>query len=688
MTKPTHPLWPLPILAALVLCAAAAPLLANGDASTFGPRDVFELEYASDPQIAPDGSRIVYARTSLDIMTDRPNSDLWTINWDGTGHRPLISGKASFRSPRWSPSGDRLAYVSSDEDGRSQIFVRYSDTGQVAKLTHLERGPGGLSWSPDGQWIAFSMFVPEQPKPFAKMPAKPQGATWAPPARVYDTMFYRSDGGGFSQPGFRQLFVLTAEGGTPRQLTTGKFNHGGTPSWSADGKTLYFSGNLRDEWEDDPSNSEVYALDLASGDLKALTSRHGPDRSPIVSPDGKHIAFGGYDQKYLGHQNSVLQVMDADGKNVRTLGAEIDRSLGGQRWSSDGKSLYFTYSTEGNGKLARISLDGEVGILADNFGGLSLGRPYGGGQYSVSKNDRFAFTVTNPSHPADLAVVEQGKEPRRLTRLNDDLFGHKELGAVEEIWWKSSHDGLDVQGWIAKPPGFDPSKKYPLILEIHGGPFSDYGDRFAAEIQLYASAGYVVLYTNPRGSTSYGEDFANEIHHAYPSNDYDDLMSGVDEVIAQGYVDEKQLFVTGGSGGGVLTSWIVGHTERFAGAAVQKPVINWYSWVLTADIPTAHMTWFPGLPWDNLEHYMQRSPISYVKNVTTPTMLITGEADYRTPMSESEQYYQALQLVGVETALVRIPEASHGIAARPSHLISKVQHILAWFERYRTSGDV
>ena len=488
----------------------------------------------------------------------------------------------------------------------------------------------------------------------------------------------------FNQPGFRHLFILTAEGGTPRQLTTGHFNHGGTPSWSPDGKTIYFSANLREGWEKDPSNSEIYALDVATGDLKTLTTRDGPDSSPTVSPDGTKIAYTGFDQKYLGHQNSVIRVMNADGTGIKTLGMELDRGAGSLRWAADGKSLFFTYSNEGNGKVARISLDGEVGVLAENFGGLSLGRPYGGGAYSVSGNGRFAFTLTRPDHPADLAVGKQGEDSRRLTHLNDDLFGHKDLAQVEEIWWKSSHDGLDVQGWIAKPPGFEASKKYPLLLEIHGGPFSDYGDRFAAEIQLYASAGYVVLYTNPRGSTSYGEDFANEIHHNYPNNDYDDLMSGVDAVIAKGYIDDQQLFVTGGSGGGVLTSWIVGHSGRFAGAAVQKPVINWYSWVLTADIPTAYLTWFPGLPWDHLEHYMKRSPISYVKNVTTPTMLVTGEVDYRTPMSESEQYYQALQLVGVESALVRIPEASHGIAARPSHLISKVQHILAWFERYRT----
>lgn len=310
---------------------------------------------------------------------------------------------------------------------------------------------------------------------------------------------------------------------------------------------------------------------------------------------------------------------------------------------------------------------------------------YAGGQYSVAPTGTIAFTHSRPDHPADVAVVSKGGAARRLTHLNEDLFGHKELAKVEEIWYTSSFDNRDVQGWIAYPPGFDAAKKYPLLLEIHGGPFANYGDRFAAEIQLYAAAGYVVLYTNPRGSTSYGKEFGNLIHHNYPGEDYDDLMSGVDAVIAKGFIDNSNLFVTGGSGGGVLSSWIVGHTDRFRAAVVQKPVINWYSFVLTADNSVFFTKyWFPGFPWDHLEHYMKRSPLHYVGNVTTPTMLLTGEVDYRTPISESEQFYEALKLRKVDAALVRIPGASHGIARRPSQLIAKVAHVLKWFQTYRT----
>jgi acylaminoacyl-peptidase len=326
-------------------------------------------------------------------------------------------------------------------------------------------------------------------------------------------------------------------------------------------------------------------------------------------------------------------------------------------------------------------------VLANQLGGLDLGRPYGGGSFTVANNGRFAFNFTTPDHPADIAVGAAGQQVVRLTRLNDDLFEHKTLGAVEEVWFPSSFDQRKVEGWIVKPPGFDATKKYPLLLEIHGGPFANYGARYATEIQLYAAAGYVVLYTNPRGSTSYGEEFGNLIHHDYPNHDYEDLMSGVNAVVAKGYVDTTNLMVTGGSGGGVLTAWIVGHTNRFRAAVVQKPVINWYSFVLTADADAFFTKyWFPGMPWDNQEQYMKRSPITYVGNVTTPTMLITGAVDYRTPSSEAEQFYEALKLRKIPTAMVRVPNASHEISAIPSHMMAKVAYILGWFGTYRTGS--
>jgi len=660
---------------------------ANGQkqSAVFEPIDVFDLEYASDPQIAPDGASVVYVRNFKDIMTDRNRSNLWMVTADGKNHRPLTTGMENDRSPRWSPRGDRLIYISSKED-RSQIYLRWMDTGQEARLSNLSSAPGGLSWSPDGKWIAFTMFVPAKGPSLAKLPSGPKGAKWNDPPKYIEKMKFKADGSPNILPdGYRHVFLLSAEGGTPWQLTSGDFNYGSV-AWHPGSSKLLVSANLQKDWVYSPNDSEVHEIDIASGELKTLTSRIGPDNAVGYSPDGSTIAYTGYDDKYLGLQLSQIYIMDRNGKNSRSLTARLDRGASNVIWSADGSGLYFQYHDKGNSKVAFVDLEGAVSTICDNVGGLSLGRPYSGGQFSVSDKDLFAFTHSTPAHPADVAIGSKAGVVTRLTHLNEDLFTYKSLGEVEEIWYKSSYDGQDIQGWICKPPNFDPSKKYPLILEIHGGPFTNYGDRFSAEVQLYASAGYVVLYTNPRGSTSYGADFGNEIHHNYPSQDYDDLISGVDAVIAKGYVDEEQLFVTGGSGGGVLTSWIVGKTNRFKAAVVAKPVINWASFVLHADNPAFFAKyWFGGFPWEEgqMEKYWARSPLSLVGNVRTPTLLLTGEQDYRTPMSETVQYYTALKLQKVPTGLVRIQNSGHGIANTPSNLISKVTYILAWFDKYQ-----
>jgi acylaminoacyl-peptidase len=505
---------------------------------------------------------------------------------------------------------------------------------------------------------------------------------------VIQKLQYRADGQGYLKDGYFHLFVVPTTGGSARQVTAGDYHHQGTPSWTPKSDALVFSANRHKGWQHDPLNSEVYEVALADRAIRALTSRNGPDGAPVVSPDGKRVAYLGFDDELQGYQVTKLYVMDRDGGHPSELTGALDRDAVSPLWKEDGSGLFFKYDDEGTTRVAFVPMDGEMQTLASAVGGTSLGRPYSSGSFSIAKNGSFAFTYSNPLRPADVAVVDPQGAVKVLTDLNEDLLGHKTLGEIEEIWYTSSHDGRRVQGWIVKPPGFDASRKYPLILEIHGGPFASYGPNFAAEIQIYAAAGYVVLYTNPRGSTSYGEDFGNLIHHAYPGRDYDDLLSGVDAVIERGYVDPERLFVTGGSGGGVLTSWIVGKTNRFRAAVAAKPVINWYSFVLTSDAYSFfYKYWFPGFPWDHAEHYMARSPLSLVGNVQTPTMLLTGEEDYRTPISESEQYYQALQLRKVPSALVRIPGASHGIAARPSQLMAKVAHILKWFEIYDEQTD-
>ncbi len=671
----------LPLATALTLIAAQPSAIGANDNRIFQLKDVFELEYASDPQISPDGRTIAYTRISMDIMTDRPVSRIWTVGADGSDHRQLIEGSAS--SPRWSPDGSRLLYIASAEGRGSQIHLRWMDSGQTAALSNLDRSPSGLAWSPDGKSIAFTMLVPVTNPPYAQLPSKPSGAKWADPPRAITRTVYRADGRGFVEDGYAQVFVLPAEGGTPRRVTEGKFNHA-SPAWTPDSRSLIISANRRPDWELHPLDTDLYEVSARGGEMRRLTQRKGPHGNPSVSPDGRLVAFTGFDDRYQGYQVTRLYVMNRDGSGVRQLSGSLDRDANSPVWKSDSSGLYFQYVNEGVGKLAFAHNGGDVRNLMEGLGGLSLGRPYAAAAFSTDGKGSFAYTMSDPLRPADIAFArEDGGQPRRVTALNDDLFGHKQLGRLEEIRFRSSHDGREIQGWLVKPPNFQPGRKYPLVLEIHGGPFAAYGPHFAAEIQLFAAAGYVALYINPRGSTSYGEEFANLIHHNYPSQDYDDLISGVDAAIAKGYVDPQRLFVTGGSGGGVLTSWIVGKTDRFKAAVVAKPVINWYSFVLTADAyPLFTKYWFPGPPWEHPEHYHKRSPISLVGNVTTPTMLLTGDQDLRTPIAESEQYYQALKLRGVDTMLVRIPGASHGIASRPSQLIAKVAYILKWFANH------
>jgi acylaminoacyl-peptidase len=646
------------------------------------PIDVFDLEYVSDPQISPDGNRIIYTRNFKDIMSDRNLSNLWVINFNGTNNRPITTGIQNDYNPIWSGDGRQILYMSNKE-GSSQLYLRWLDTGAESKLTNLQNSPGGISWSRDNKFIAFSMFVEEPEKPFVKMPAKPDGAKWNDAPKYIDDISYRGDGRGYLKQGYNQLFTLPADGGTPRQITSGPYNFN-NPEWTADGKNLICTSNMHENRElEEARNSEIYSVSVAGGKITPLTTRKGPDGGPEISPDGKLIAYSGFDDRYQGYQLTQLYVMNPDGTNSRLISKGFDRDIQEYYWSGDNKGLYIAYDDVGNTKIANMDLNGKVSELTNYVGGLSLGRPYTAGTFSVTATGRYAYTLGGPDHPSDLGAGERNNV-NRLTRLNDDLFAYKKLGKVEELWWESSFDKKRIHGWIVTPPDFDPSKKYPLILEIHGGPFAAYSPFFAAEIQLFAAAGYVVLYTNPRGSSSYGEEFGNLIHHDYPNHDYEDLMSGVDAAVAKGYVDETQLYVTGGSGGGVLTAWIVGHTNRFRAAVVAKPVINWYSFVLYSDgIPFFYKYWFPGTPWENLEQYMRRSPISYVGNVTTPTMLLTGESDFRTPIAESEQFYAALKIQKVETAMVRIPGASHGIASRPSNLIAKVQAILGWFEKYK-----
>jgi len=648
------------------------------------PMDVFRVQIASDPQISPDGKCIVYVRQSADISSDRRVSNLWIVNFDGSEHRPLTTGAYSDSSPRWSPDGTRLAFIA-DRDGKPQLYVRWMDSGQTAKLTDLENPPAGISWSPDGRQIVFTSLVSATPPKIATLPSVPEGAKWADAPKVYEDLIYRFNGPGYLKPGYSQVFVVAADGGAARQLTSGNFPHGpgvgdfggSYAVWSPDGKFLIVAMNGTTNYEYEPLHTELYELNVSNGSLKQLTHRNGPNQSPDISPDGKLIAYTGFDDRYQGHQTTYLYVANRDGSDPHVVTPKLDRDASTPHWAGDSKGIFFTYVDQGDTKLAYLPLDGSSKVLAEHLNA--------GGNFSIAKTGAFAVQFDTPSDPGDVAVASLANPKLNvLTSLNREFFTAKKLGAVEELWYDSSVDKRKIEGWTIKPPDFDPAKKYPLILQIHGGPFSNFGDRFDLQAQIWAAKGYVILYTNPRGSTSYGEEFSNLIHHAYPGDDFYDLNSGVDAILAKGYIDKDNLFVTGGSGGGVLTCWMIDRTDRFRAAASLYPVINWYSWVLTSDLPSfGAQYWFGANPWDDTDNYMKRSVISLVKNVKTPTLLMTGEEDFRTPISEAEQFYAALKLLKVESALVRFPGEPHGLSRRPSHQIAKIVYTLNWFETHR-----
>ncbi len=670
------------VTALLLALAASLQAAAASAKPVFAPIDVFALEWASDPEISADGSQVAYVRQSFDIRSDNRRGAIWLVDQDGGNHRPLAGGATSESSPRWSPDGTRLAFVATEADGSAQIHVRWLAEGVTSRVTNLTETPSRLAWSPDGRQLAFVMRVASRNEPLkVKLPEAPKGARWADPLKAIDRMVYRADGEGFLPDAFRHVFVVPADGGSARQLTEGPWEHEDL-AWTPDGKELLVSANRRPDSDLVPGDTEIHAIEVATGEIRALTKRFGPDAEPAVSPDGKHVAYTGFDDRFQGYQRARLYVMRRDTGEIRELAAELDRDIEDPVWSRDGRSVVFSYDDQGGSRIAAVDLSGRLTNLVDDLGGESWSRPYSGGTFSVARDGTIAYSASDPLAPAEVGLLD-GNKTRRLTKLNAELLGERELGQVEEIWTTSAVDGRRIQSWLIRPPGYDPAKNYPMILEIHGGPFANYGPRFAAELQLYAAAGYVVLFSNPRGSTSYGEEFGNLIHHAYPGRDYDDLMSAVDASIAKGGIDETRLFVTGGSGGGVLTAWIVGTTDRFRAAAVQKPVINWASFVLTADLTNFfYKYWFEKPPWDDYQAYWQRSPLSRVGNVKTPTMVVTGEQDFRTPMSESEQYYQALRLRGVDTLLVRVPGAPHALDQRPSQLISRIAHILAWFAKH------
>jgi dipeptidyl aminopeptidase/acylaminoacyl peptidase len=642
----------------------------------------FEMESVSNPAISPDGRQIVFAREWVDTVKDQSRSNIWIVGTDGSRVRELTRGNWRDSTPVWAPDSRRIAFLS-DRDGTRQLHVLYVDTGDVAQLTHLQRAVDNIRWSPDGKQLAFTQSIPDDDPPLrVELPKRPRNAEWAKPAVVIDRLSWARDGTGPVEKGYTHVFTIDASlGGTPRQITDGKYNHA-DPEWSADAQTIYLSGIRKADAEYQHGDSEIYAVDLKTLDTKPLTDRRGPDSNPTASPDGRWIAYTGYDDHDYTNTISSLYLMDRTGGARRQWTTSLSESPRELTWASDSSGVYFIVGEKGSTSIHFAPVQGELRKLTDEAPKTING-------LSISNAGQAVAVRSNPLKPGHLVTfrIADARNPaawKTLVDVNQDVLAGVKLADYEELWFNSK-DGLRIQGWLMKPVNFDPARKYPMVLWIHGGPWSMYDVGFSWSFQNFAANGYAVLWINPRGSTGYGQEFVNGIQKSYPGRDYDDLMAGVDAALAKGFIDERNLFVCGGSGGGVLTAWIVGHTSRFAAAVSMRPVIDWGSFVGVTDGASWYRQ-FKKYPWEDPMEYAVRSPLHYVANVTTPTMVMAGEADLRTPIGQSEEFYRALKLLKKDTLLVRMPDEFHGWR-RPSHRLLQQLYLLAWFEKYKRPAE-
>jgi len=658
----------------LILCAPSA---AQEKAGRLTVDRYLDWEDVANPQLSPDSRRIVYARRWVDGANDRWKTSLWIMGADGGRNRFLVDGS----SPRWSPDGTQIAFLAAGEPQGTQIFVRWMDAeGAVSQVSRLAAPPSNINWSPDGKFIAFQMVVPpkDDGRWNIKMPARPKNANWTGSPVIIDRLQYRRDRIGYLPEGFRHIFVIPADGGTPRQVTNGNWHHDSF-RWMPDGKSILFQSLRVEDSEYQWRESEIYAVDVASGGVRQLSRREGPDSGPVPSPDGRFIAYTGYDHSDDTYVEEGIYVMNADGSNPRRIAGEMGRRPGNMTWAADSSGLYFTAAVRGTSNLYLAPLNGDPRPITKGNHMLSVA--------DIGSDGMAVGTLTAYHVPKNLVSLSV-REPARIKTLhvtNKTHIAEVALGEVEEVWYNSVGD-YRIQGWIVKPPDFDPSKKYPLILRIHGGPHGMYNCGFDFKNHNHAANGYVLLYTNPRGSSGYGSPFGNAIKNAYPDKDFDDLMTGVDEVISRGYIDDRNLFVYGGSGGGVLTAWIVGHTDRFTAAVSKAPVINWVSFVGTTDGTSWYYN-FAKLPWDDPSEHLRRSPLMYVGNVKTPTALMTGEKDLRCPLEQTEQFYQALKLRKVPTAMIRLTDGWHSRSLPPTNFIRVQLYLRNWFERFMVEDD-
>jgi dipeptidyl aminopeptidase/acylaminoacyl peptidase len=669
--------------AALGLASAAA----GQSKAPLKPETLLNWSFVGDPQIAPDGRRVAYVVTRSADEGTKYAGDVWLAQ-PGEAPRALTTHPANDRTPRWSPDGRRLAFLS-NRSGKSQVWILEAQ-GEPWQLTDSKTDISGYEWSPDGGRIAF---VANPPKP----EEKPGEKSKAPVMLTTERLVFRNDGTpGWKSDEINQIWVVSLPAApaatAARQITTDAFPHEGL-AWAPDGRTIYFSTNDTPDPDYSYFDSEILAVAAdGSGKPKRVTNRRGPDTDPAVSPDGKWLAYFGSDigERMKAYEPEVLYVRNLSSGEVRPVqlphgagdGMALDAfapklPTNNLAWSHDGRSIYFTAAWHGRVRLYRT--DSRT-LKTTPVEGLAEGHIH---SFTLGGGDRVAAVYSTQTAPDDVWLMD-GKAPQRLTGHGQANVAPVTLGQPSEHW-VPSFDGTRIQYWIIRPPNFDPRRKHPAILYIHGGPHSMYGQGFFHEFQTLANAGYVVIYGNPRGSTGYGGEFGNIIQHKYPGDDAKDLMATVDDAIRMGFVDPERLGVAGGSGGGVLSSWLIGtYPDRFKAAVVERAVLNWASMIGTDISLNMATVWFEDYPWRNPEPYFRRSSISLVEKVKTPALIIHNAEDYRVPVQQAYEYYTSLKLLKKPARLVVFPNSSHGMSrdGTPEQRVARLKLITDWFDGY------
>ncbi|HSS44096.1 MAG TPA: S9 family peptidase [Thermoanaerobaculia bacterium] len=688
-----------PALVSFFLLAASL----SGQPRPITEKDLLKFQWVARPQISPDGRQVAYVLVTVNEKEDRYDTSIWSVATSGASAPRRLTAGPRDSSPRWSPDGRTLAFLRvASEKEKPQIYLLPMDGGEARQLTDLPRGASAAAWSPSGKTIAFTSSTTAADLEEQRRAREKKGTEEKKKSDVHvvTRAVFREDGEGWLDPMHPDhIWTVEASPGADgpaqaRPITSGRFDER-DPVWNPDGSRIYFISDPVDEPYYLPPDSNLYTVRAEGGPVETVIDINGPVNAAVPAPDGSRFAFAGFvnPPQMRSHTRADVFLWAGAKATALTAGQEFELGsdvIGDQHpprgggetplaWTRDGRSLLLVTTLRGRSNLVRLD------VATRRIEPLTQGD---NDVFSCSWTpdaSKAALAMADATHIGDVYVLDaRTRKLTQLTHVNEALFSQLALSRPEEFWY-TSFDGQKINGWILKPPGFDPAKRYPLILEIHGGPHTAYGHTFFHEFQWMAAKGYVVLYTNPRGSTTYGQEFANVIQYRYPGDDYKDLMAGVDEVLRRGYVDEKRMGVTGGSGGGLLTNWTVTQTDRFAAAVSQRSVGDWSGFWYTADFALFMPFWFHSTPFHDPEEFLARSPVRYAEKIHTPLMLTVGERDERAPPGQgAEAMFRALKAQKKPTALVSFPGETHELSrsGKPSHRIERLEHIVNWFEKY------